>query len=207
MTRLTYRNHFKRLLDFSGALAVLIISSPLQGICALAIRLTSGRPVLFHQQRVGMHGRLFRIHKFRTMQNGTEELSGNYPGQESVTPVGRFLRRTSLDELPQLLNVLAGEMSFVGPRPALPSQAERYSDSQRERLSVRPGITGLAQIQHRNSAPWSVRIEADRAYANNITLLKDVELILLTIPASIRGDGQMIGQTAADVDDLGPQQR
>lgn len=199
-----YQRHLKRPLDCLGAVALLAITAPLHAACAIAVAATSGRPIYFHQVRSGLDGAVFNIHKFRTMHNGTEQRSKNYPTQDMVTPIGRLLRRSSLDELPQLLNILVGEMSFVGPRPALPSQAERYTTQQRARLTVRPGITGLAQIEHRNSAPWSVRIDADRRYISAITLTNDLRIALRTIPSILRGEGQILGQVADDVDDLNP---
>lgn len=198
-----YGVRVKRPLDLLTAIILSIVTAPIHLACALAIRVTSGSPVYFHQERAGLGGRPFRIHKFRTMKNGTEQLSGNYPTQDMVTPVGHWLRRTSLDELPQLANVVKGEMSFVGPRPALLSQVARYTTQQRERLMVRPGITGLAQILHRNSAPWSVRIETDRRYVDEQSFIGDLMIALRTIPAALRAEGQIVGQSATEVDDLG----
>jgi lipopolysaccharide/colanic/teichoic acid biosynthesis glycosyltransferase len=120
-----------------------------------------------------------------------------------VTSVGRVLRSTSLDEIPQILNIIKGDMSVVGPRPALMEQVSRYTEKQRRRLSVRPGLTGLAQVRYRNAATWSVRIESDLEYVDNISLLNDLKLILMTIPAQLTGKGIETGQTQQQVDDLG----
>jgi len=136
------------------------------------------------------------------MTVGTEMLSGDYPTPAMVTKVGRALRRLSLDEIPQLTNVLRGEMSFVGPRPALPSQVVRYNSEQIGRLVVRPGLTGLAQIRYRNNAPWSQRITTDLEYIRGLSLRMDFWVLLRTVPAVLRGEGQLVGQTAAEVDDL-----
>ena len=204
MTRqgLSYARHVKRALDFAGSALLLGVTSPIYGACALAIRTTSGKPVHFHQVRVGQDGVPFRIHKFRTMIVDTERASGNYPTRAAVTPIGSFLRRTSLDELPQLINILRGEMSFVGPRPALPSQVDRYTSEQRRRLEVRPGLTGLAQVRHRNSATWSRRIITDLEYVTQLSPRLDLRIVLMTIPKALTGEGQIIGQSLADVDDL-----
>jgi lipopolysaccharide/colanic/teichoic acid biosynthesis glycosyltransferase len=193
----------KRALDIAGSSILLLMTAPIQLLCAAAVAATDGRPVYFHQSRVGKDGRIFRLHKFRTMKVGTEIISGNYPTPAMVTKVGRVFRRLSLDELPQLANILHGEMSFVGPRPALPSQVARYTSEQCGRLVVRPGLTGLAQIRHRNNAPWSRRITTDLEYVRTMSLRLDVWIVLRTVPAALRGEGQLIGQTAADVDDLG----
>lgn len=194
----------KRALDVGMAAVAGIVTAPLHALCALAIRLTSGSPVYFKQERVGQDGRTFGLVKFRTMKVGTHEASGGYPTAAAVTPVGRLLRKTSLDELPQLLNILRGDMSIVGPRPALPEQATRYSPKQRERLRVRPGLTGLAQIRYRNAAPWSVRIQSDLEYLERVTLWRDVKIICSTVPSVLTGGNVSTGQTLSEVDDLGP---
>lgn len=193
----------KRAMDVAVSGVLLLATGPLHVACAAAVLLGSGRPVYFHQQRTGLHGRTFRLHKFRTMAVGTHERSGGYPTPDLVTGVGRFLRRWSLDELPQLANILRGDMSFVGPRPALPDQVRRYTAEQRRRLEVRPGLTGLAQVRHRNDAPWSIRIRSDIEYGDGISFLTDLRLMLATVPVVLSGSGHTTGQTAADVDDLG----
>ena len=206
MTRRTwslYSTVVKKAVDLSGSALLLVFTSPLHALCALLVLLDDGPPVYFSQERVGRDGALCRIHKLRTMKAGTETAFGNYPAAAAVTRSGRFLRRTSLDELPQLINILAGDMSFVGPRPALADQGDRYSCPQRRRLLVRPGITGLAQIRYRNDAPWSQRIRADLEYVDHISPLLDMKIALRTVPVVFRGGGQIVGQTAAVVDDLG----
>lgn len=194
----------KRLLDTSAALLMLFLSAPIHLLCAAVVRLTSGRPIYFTQERIGRDGVPFQLYKFRTMMVGAHELSGGYPTAEMATPVGKLMRRTSLDEIPQLLNILHGDMSLVGPRPALPDQVLRYSPVQRDRLSVRPGLTGLAQIRYRNSAPWSVRIESDLEYIRSITMLDDLGILARTLPALLKSGLVQIGQTVDQVDDLGP---
>ncbi|EKA61347.1 undecaprenyl-phosphate galactose phosphotransferase [Janibacter hoylei PVAS-1] len=199
-----YESRGKRLLDIAVAGALALATSPIHIVCAAAVRITSGSPVYFCQERPGLHGHPFKLIKFRTMEVGTHERSGGYPQPNAITPVGSWLRRTSLDELPQLLNILRGDMSLVGPRPGLHSQAIRYTDEQRRRLNVRPGLTGLAQIEGRNASPWSARIEADLRYLSNVSLWNDLKILLLTIPAALRGVDQHVGQTQAEVDDLSP---
>ncbi|WP_191564273.1 sugar transferase [Janibacter melonis] len=204
MNRHIYERYGKRTLDLFICGVGLVATVPIHVACAAAVRITSGRPIYFYQERTGRHGTPFKIVKFRTMTVGTDETSGGYPLPSAVTPVGRWLRRTSLDELPQLINIVRGEMSLVGPRPGLPSQAVRYTPEQRGRLDVRPGLTGLAQIEGRNDAPWSKRIESDLRYVRSLSLWNDLRILALTIPASLSGSGQAHGQTAAEVDDLSP---
>ena len=198
-----YVTRVKRALDIVGSVLLLILTAPIQALCAAAIAADDGRPIFFDHPRVGKDGQLFSVHKFRTMTDGTDVLFQGYPTPASVTRVGRVLRRLSLDEFPQLLNILRGQMSFVGPRPAVPSQVERYTPEQRGRLSVTPGLTGLAQIQHRNSAPWSRRITTDLEYVRDISFRLDLLLMIRTVPTVLSGEGQQTGQTRAEIDDLG----
>jgi undecaprenyl phosphate N,N'-diacetylbacillosamine 1-phosphate transferase len=178
----------KRALDFLAAALGLALLWPVLAFVALAILLDDGRPVLFRQERVGRGGKRFRVFKFRTMVTAAESgpvfTSGDDP---RITRAGRFLRRWSLDELPQLLNVLSGHMSLVGPRPTLPYQVERYDERQIRRLLVRPGITGLAQITGRNSLSWPERIELDLDYLENLGLWLDSKILFFTLPALVRG--------------------
>jgi lipopolysaccharide/colanic/teichoic acid biosynthesis glycosyltransferase len=201
-----YPTGVKRALDIVGSVVILILTAPVQVICAIAILLNDGRPVYFHQSRVGKDGQLFRLHKLRTMTVGTEQIAGAYPTAAMVTGVGGLLRRLSLDEIPQLMNILRGDMSFVGPRPTLLSQVERYTPEQRGRLAVRPGLTGLAQIRYRDDAPWSRRIITDLEYIRGISLRTDLRIVVLTIPAVLKAAGQILDDqdTAPDPDDLGP---
>jgi lipopolysaccharide/colanic/teichoic acid biosynthesis glycosyltransferase len=198
-----YEATVKRLLDMAASFLLLVLTSPIQALCAAAVVIDDGRPVLYHQERVGKDGQIFLLHKFRTMTVGTHDLSGGYPTPAMVTRVGRVLRRLSLDEIPQLANILRGQMSFVGPRPALESQVVRYTPQQRGRLVVRPGLTGLAQIRHRTNAPWSRRITTDLEYIRGLCLKMDLSIVLRTIPAVLRDEGQLQWQTAEDIDDLG----
>lgn len=201
-----YTTKGKRVFDFLVSATLLIVTAPIHALCAAAVVVDDGRPVYFHQSRVGKNGKVFKLHKLRTMTVGTEAISGNYPTPDMVTRVGRVLRRLSLDEVPQLGNILSGEMSFVGPRPALESQVARYNQEQRGRLVVRPGLTGLAQIRHRTTAPWSQRIKSDLEYIRGLSLRMDLWILLRTIPAVLTDEGQMPWQTAEDIDDLGSQE-
>ena len=197
-----YAVRVKRALDIAGSLLLLVLTSPVLVLCAAAIAADDGRPIFFTHSRVGKDGRLFSIHKFRTMTVGTDSAFQGYPPDAAVTSAGRVLRRLSLDEFPQLINILRGEMSFVGPRPTLPSQVERYTAQQRGRLSVRPGLTGLAQIRYRDSAPWSRRITTDLEYVHAVSFKLDLLIMLRTVPAALTGEGQM-GGTQEEIDDLG----
>ncbi len=155
-------------------------------VCAASVKLTSRGPVFFGQERVGMGGVPFRVWKFRTMVDDDNPI---FPDATRITRVGAVLRRFSLDELPQLINVAAGDMSIVGPRPTLAYQVERYDEHQRRRLAVRPGLTGLAQVSGRNSLAWSDRIDFDVTYVETQSALTDLRLILRTVTTIVTGDG------------------
>jgi len=174
----------KRALDFLAAALGLVLLWPVLALVALAILLEDGRPVLFRQERVGKDGKSFRVFKFRTMIRDAESKGiFTHENDPRITRVGSLLRRWSLDELPQLLNVLMGHMSLVGPRPTLPYQVEKYDARQRGRLLVRPGMTGLAQVRGRNALTWPEKIELDLEYIDRMSLWLDIKVILLTIPA------------------------
>ena len=176
----------KRIVDV-GILALVAMPAVLiGGVAALAVRLTSAGPVLFRQERVGLHGETFECLKFRSMLHGDNPL---IPADDRITSVGRWLRRLSLDELPQLLNVARGEMSVVGPRPMLPFQAARCDDEQRRRFDVRPGLTGWAQVNGRNALSWPDRIALDVDYVENQSIMMDMRIIAATASAILSGDG------------------
>ena len=181
----------KRILDIGLALTLLIVSTPLALAVALAIRLDSRGPVLFRHTRVGKDGRAFTMFKFRTMHEETDpfQRAPRDQGDPRITPVGRWLRRTSLDELPQLLNVLNGSMSLVGPRPEMPFIVARYQRWQAQRLRVRPGITGLWQIMGRKDLPLEDNLEYDFYYIRNQSIMLDVTILLRTIPTVFLGKG------------------
>ncbi|MGH9205622.1 MAG: sugar transferase, partial [Acidimicrobiales bacterium] len=168
----------KRVLDLVCISLLAAPAAVTSAMCAAAVRLTSAGPALFRQERVGRDGRPFTILKFRTMIDGDNPL---HPEEDRITTIGRWLRRTSLDEVPQLWNVVRGEMSIVGPRPTLAYQVERYTPVQRCRLSVRPGLTGLAQIRGRNTISWSERIDFDLEYVERQSLRLDLTIMCWTL--------------------------
>jgi lipopolysaccharide/colanic/teichoic acid biosynthesis glycosyltransferase len=181
-----------RVLDVVLAAALLVVTAPLLALAALAIRLESRGPVFYRQLRVGRDGRPFELWKLRTMVPGAESMgAGIYviEGDPRITRTGRLLRRFSLDELPNLVNVLRGEMSIVGPRPTVQEQVERYTDRQRRRLEVRPGITGWAQINGRTSLPWPERIELDVWYVEHRSLRLDLRILARTARMLATGHG------------------
>lgn len=182
-------NTLKRTLDFTGAGIGLILISPLLAFIAVSICACMGRPVFFRQKRPGYRGRLFTVVKFRTMINAYDREGRPLSDKARITSLGRLLRRTSLDELPQLLNVLSGDMSLVGPRPLLPEYLNRYTPQQARRHEVQPGITGLAQIKGRNALSWDERFALDVWYVDHQSLLLDLRILLQTVVSLLRRDG------------------
>ena len=181
-----------RALDAVFAAALLALTSPLLALAALAIRLESGGPVFYRQLRVGKDGEPFELRKLRTMVPGAEAMgAGIYvlEGDARITRVGRLLRRFSLDELPNLVNVLKGELALVGPRPTIQEQVDRYTERQRRRLEVRPGMTGWAQINGRASLPWPDRIELDVWYVEHRSLRLDLRILVRTARMLATGHG------------------
>ncbi len=178
----------KRVIDFFGSLIGIVIISPVLIIIALAIKLTSKGPVLFKQERLGKNGKVFKIYKFRTMVVNAEKIGDRLTvkneSDNRITNIGRILRRTSLDELPQLINVLVGEMSLVGPRPPVTyfpyDGYESYPDWAKKRFIMKPGITGLSQITVRNSVPWNKRIIVDNQYIDRFNLWLDIKILFKT---------------------------
>lgn len=171
----------KRLFDLCGAVVLLLTLSPLLVILAFLIRIRLGPPVFYCQMRPGLHGRPFTIYKFRTMTDGHDAQGNPLPDAERLTSLGRFLRRASLDELPELFNVLKGDMSMVGPRPLLMQYLSRYTPNQMRRHEVKPGITGLAQINGRNAITWEQKFALDIWYVDHQSLWLDLKIIVLTI--------------------------
>ncbi len=172
-----------RAADVAIAGVGLALASPLLAVSALAVKLTDGGPVLFRQQRVGRDGRDFELLKLRTMVVDAERQGAGYAvdrGDPRITRIGRLLRRTSIDELPQLWNVVRGDMSIVGPRPTLRYQVDRYTEHQRRRLGVRPGLTGWAQVHGRAELPWAERIELDVWYVDHRSAALDLKILLRT---------------------------
>ena len=179
----------KRGIDIAIAGAALVVLAPLAGLVALAVLLRHGRPVLFVQQRPGLDGLPFRLYKFRTMRNAVDAEGRPLPDEQRLTRLGRLLRATSLDELPELINVLRGEMSIVGPRPLLPEYLSHYTPRQARRHEVRPGLTGFAQVNGRNASTWEERLANDVWYVDNWSLGMDLRIILQTVPRVLAGSG------------------
>jgi lipopolysaccharide/colanic/teichoic acid biosynthesis glycosyltransferase len=187
----------RRLVDIVVSALALALSSPVLALAALAIRVESPGAVIYRQRRSGLRGREFDVLKLRTMVDGAEHLGAGLAVNENdsrITRVGAFLRRTSLDELPNLLNVLRGEMSLIGPRPTLPVQVAQYTERQRGRLQVKPGITGWAQVNGRASLPWPERIELDLYYIEHRSLALDVRIVWRTLAMVLGGSGLYKGQ-------------
>ena len=187
-----------RPLDVLAAGVLLVLASPLLLAAAIAIRLEGGGGVIYRQRRVGRDGRPFELHKLRTMVSGAEHIGAGIAvaaGDSRITRPGALLRRYSLDELPNLVNVLRGEMAIVGPRPTIQSQVDEYTPRQRRRLEVKPGLTGWAQVNGRTSLPWAERIELDVWYVENRSPLLDLKIVLRTIRMLASGDGIYKGGT------------
>ncbi len=179
----------KRVMDILVSAILLLVTAPVLLLIALLIVCSMGCPVLFRQRRPGYRGRIFTLNKFRTMRQAVGRDGQLLPDAQRLTPVGRFVRATSLDELPQLWNVLRGEMSLVGPRPLLVEYLERYSPEQARRHEVRPGITGWAQVNGRNAISWEKRFELDVWYVDHQSLLLDLTILWLTVVKVIKREG------------------
>lgn len=182
-----YRNFLKRLFDVILAIILMVILFPVFLICALAVKLDSEGPIIFKQERSGKDGKVFKMCKFRSMvkNNDVHDLKC----EDKVTKVGAFLRSTSLDEIPQLYNILKGEMSFIGPRPWITDYSKYFTDNQRRRLEVRPGLTGLAQCSGRNDITIREKIDLDVYYVDHLSFWMDVNVIIKTIQAVISRKG------------------
>ncbi|MBQ3149800.1 MAG: sugar transferase [Clostridia bacterium] len=184
-----YASFFKRFFDIIISLAVLILLSPVFIVIAIAVRIRHGSPVLFCQERPGKDGKIFKMYKFRTMTNERDENGNLLPDEKRLTKFGQALRSTSLDELPEFFNVLKGDMSFIGPRPLLVSYLPLYSERQKKRHDVRPGITGLAQSSGRNLLAWEDRFEKDVEYVENLSFSMDIKIVFSTISGIIKKEG------------------
>lgn len=184
-----YRRYGKRIFDLVISASALLVLAPLLAVIALLVRIKLGSPVLFRQQRPGLHGEPFTILKFRTMTDARDGEGNLLPDSVRLTPFGRFLRGTSLDELPELINVLRGDMSLVGPRPLLMRYLPLYTPEQMRRHEVRPGITGWAQVNGRNALTWEDKFALDVWYVDHLSLWLDVKTILLTFLKVVRREG------------------
>lgn len=181
-----YRCYIKRLLDILLASLAMVILSPVMLIIAILVRRKLGSPVIFTQDRPGKNEKIFKLFKFRTMNDLKDKNGILLPDEARLTKFGRLLRSTSLDELPELVNILNGDMSIVGPRPLLVRYLPFYTEKERLRHSIRPGLTGLAQVNGRNNIDWDERLAFDVEYVKNITFLGDIKIILLTIEKVIK---------------------
>lgn len=179
----------KRIFDFIVALTVLLIFSPVMLVVAACISVNLGRPVMFRQIRPGYQGKPFRIYKFRTMTDQRDDAGELLPDALRLTSFGRFLRKTSVDELPQLLNVLKGDLSLVGPRPLLMQYLERYTHEQARRHEVKPGITGWAQVNGRNAISWEEKFKLDVWYVDNRSFWLDLKILWMTVRKVLRSEG------------------
>lgn len=176
-----YKRHFKNIFDFTFAFLAVIILSPLLILIWILVLYCNGKPIIYTQLRPGKKEKIFKVYKFRTMTEARDCEGNLLPDVERFTVVGSFLRRFSLDELPQLFNILKGDLSFVGPRPLLIEYLPLYNDEQKRRHDVKPGITGWAQVNGRNAISWKKKFEYDVWYVNNLSMSFDIKIILLTI--------------------------
>lgn len=183
-----YQKYVKRLLDIIISLVSLIVLSPVILILAILVRVKLGSPVIFKQDRPGKNEKIFRLYKFRSMSDKKDENGELLPDKDRLTKFGKMLRASSLDELPELINILKGDMSLIGPRPLLISYLPYYNETEKHRHDVRPGLTGLAQVNGRNALNWDKRFEYDVEYVNNITFINDVKILLKTFYKVIKKD-------------------
>ncbi len=184
-----YRKYIKRLLDIILSLTAIICLSPVLLITALLVRVKLGSPVIFRQQRPGLNGKIFGLCKFRSMTDERDAEGNLLPDEVRLTSFGKKLRATSLDELPELFNILKGEMSVVGPRPLLVQYLPLYNDEQKHRHDVLPGLTGLAQVNGRNAITWEKKFEYDVEYVRNLSFLLDIKIILMTVGKVFHREG------------------
>jgi len=184
-----YRLFFKRFLDFTLSLTAIILLSPIYIIVAFLVRTKLGSPVIFTQDRPGKDEKIFKMYKFRSMTSETDENGNLLPDEVRLTSFGKKLRSTSLDELPELFNILKGDMSIVGPRPLLVQYLPLYNEEQRHRHDVRPGLTGLAQASGRNALSWEDKFKLDVEYTRKYSFLFDIKVILMTVKSVIKKEG------------------
>lgn len=184
-----YQRHIKRPQDFCCALLAIILLSPVMLVTTILVRMKLGSPVIFKQERPGLNGKVFKLYKFRTMTDAKDSTGQLLSDEERLTTFGKKLRATSIDELPELINILKGDMSVVGPRPLLVQYLPLYNERQRRRHEVRPGVTGLAQVNGRNAISWEEKFEYDVAYVDNVTFLGDWRIVFRTIKTVLARDG------------------
>ena len=195
-----YAKYFKRMLDFILSLIALIILSPILLIVAILVRIKLGSPIIFKQQRPGKNEKIFTLYKFRTMTDKKDENGNLLPDSERLTKFGKLLRSTSLDELPELINILKGDMAIVGPRPLLVKYLPYYTEKEKHRHDVRPGLTGLAQICGRNNLDWNERFEMDLKYVNSVSFKEDLIIIFKTISSVLKHNDIEVPRESHDLD-------
>lgn len=181
--------YIKRILDIISSLFAIIILSPLLAVTAVLVKTKLGSPVLFKQERPGKDEKIFTLMKFRTMTDERDENGELLPDEVRLTKFGKFLRSTSIDELPELFNILKGDMSVIGPRPLLVKYLPRYNEHQHRRHEVRPGLSGWAQVNGRNSISWEEKFDLDVEYVDNYSLSKDINILFMTVMSVIKRDG------------------
>jgi len=184
-----YRNFIKRLIDITAACFGLLVLSLVLFVVTLALTVANNGKPFFFQTRPGKHGRLFRIVKFKTMTDAKDATGELLPDAERLTAIGSFVRKTSLDEIPQLINVLKGDMSLIGPRPLLPEYLTLYSPEQARRHEVRPGITGWAQVNGRNAVSWEDKFKMDVWYVDHLSFMLDIKILILTVQKVLKSEG------------------
>lgn len=205
----TMQRIIKRLMDSVVSAVALVCLSPLLFLIAVAVRVTSPGSVIFRQQRLGKHGAHFSLYKFRTMYHGSPQAKASdgsnlvVKDDPRITPVGRFLRPFSLDELPQLVNVLLGDMSLVGPRPDQVEHLALYAENDKRKLATKPGLTGLAMVRGRNCLPWRERVRLDIWYVEHYSLLLDLQILMQTVPVVLFRRGTFVEPKAANAEDKG----
>ena len=191
-----YEKYIKRPRDFCCALAATIVLSPVMGITALLVKVKLGSPVIFKQERPGLNGKIFTLYKFRTMTDKKDENGELLPDEERLTKFGKMLRSTSLDELPELINMLKGDMAVVGPRPLLVKYLPLYDEHQARRHEVRPGFTGYAQVHGRNAITWEDKFDKDVYYVDHVSFLGDWKIIFQTVKTVLKREGISSGESA-----------
>lgn len=199
--RSIYEKYIKRAIDVALSFLAIIVLSPVMFIVAILVRIKLGTPVIFKQERPGLHGNIFTLYKFRTMTDAKDQNGRLFPDEDRMTDFGRRLRSASLDELPEFFNILKGDMAFVGPRPLLVKYLSRYSQRQKRRHEVMPGLTGYAQINGRNSLSWEERFEMDIWYVDHINFILDVKILFKTVSIVLKKDG-INSETSATMEEF-----
>lgn len=195
-----YKKYVKRILDFTLSLLALVVLSPILLIVYILVRVKLGKPAIFKQQRPGLNEKIFTLYKFRTMTDEKDENGELLPDEKRLTKFGKILRSTSLDELPELINILKGDMSIVGPRPLAVKYLPYYNEEERKRHTVRPGLTGLAQVNGRNALGWEERFKLDGQYVEKMSIFADIKIILQTVVKVLKKQDIVVRGTGKNMD-------